>query len=260
MPKVSIIMGVYNTSKEYIKKSIDSMLNQTYRDFEFIICNDCCTDDTFQYIKKNYNDSRIIWIENDKNRGLAYTLNHCLSVSTGEYIARMDTDDISSENRLLRQVEILEKYKEIGVFNYNVNVFDDNGIYGERIYKEKIESKDFILNNPIVHPAVMVRKSCYDLVNNYRDIDKTYRNEDYDLFLRMQIKGIRMYTIQEKLLNYREDKYSYSKRKYKFRINEYKVRYENFKKMGWLPRYYIYCLKPLIVGIIPVKILKLIRN
>ena len=181
-------------------------------------------------------------------------------MAKGKYIARMDSDDESLLNRFEKQVEILDTRKDIGVVNCNINVFDECGIYGERCYKEMLTIKDFLLNNPIVHPAVMVRKECFDLVDNYRDIEKTVRNEDYDLFLRMQQKGINMYTIQEKLFNFREDKNSFGRRKYKYRINEYLVKYENFKKMGLIPKYYVYCLKPLIVGKLPKFILKLFRN
>ncbi len=260
MPKVSVIMGVYNTPEEYISTAIESILNQTFADFEFIICNDCCTDNTFNFIKNKYLDNRIVWIENDVNKGLAYTLNHCLSVSRGEYIARMDSDDYSLPIRFEKQVEVLDTYKEISVVNCNINVFDDKGIYGERINNEYIEKKDFLLRNPIIHPSVMVRKQAYDLVNNYRDIDITYRNEDYDLFMRMISRGIKMYTIQNKLFNFREDKNSFKRRKYKYRINEYLVKFENFKKLNLLPKYYIFCLKPLIVGLIPVFILRKLKN
>lgn len=260
MPKVSVIMGVFNTPKKYICASIDSILNQTFEDFEFIICNDGTTDDTFKYIRQKYDDKRIVWIENDKNRGLAYTLNNCLKNAKGQYIARMDTDDISMSDRLEKQVKVLDDFQQIGVVGSNINVFDENGVYGERKYNEYICKNDFIKNNPIVHPVVMLRKKCYDLVENYRDIKKTYRNEDYDLFMRMQIQNIKMYTIQEKLLNFREDRNSYKRRKYQYRINEYLVRVENFNKLGLLPKYYLYCLKPLVVGLIPIKLLSIFRN
>lgn len=260
MPRISVIMGVFNTEKDYIVSAIDSILNQSFSDFEFIICNDACTDDTFSFIQEKYHDKRIVWLENAENKGLAYTLNHCLSVAKGEYIARMDTDDISLKNRFEKQIECFEKNKNVGVVNCNINVFDKNGIYGERKYNTNIEIKDFLLSNPIVHPAVMVKKSCYDLVDNYRDIDITYRNEDYDLFLRMKKENVEMITVQEKLFNFREDKNSYLRRKYKYRINEYKVKYDNFKKMGLLPKYYLYCVKPLIIGLMPTTFLKMFRN
>ena len=261
MPKISVIMGVFNTPLEYIDKSIESILNQTFQDFEFIICNDCCSDNTFKYIKNKFGkNSKIIWIENDKNMGLAYTLNHCLKYASGKYIARMDSDDISKQNRFEEQIKIFEKYSDVDVVNCNVDVFDENGIYGERIYDEIISSKNFIKGNPIVHPAVMVKKEAYDSVGNYRDTKFTVRNEDYDLFFRMIINNKKIYTLQKKVFLFRENQQSYSRRKYRYRVNEYIIRKEHFSKLGFLPKYYIYCLKPLIVGIIPISILKKIRN
>lgn len=257
---ISVIMGVFNTPKSYIDTSIQSILNQTYKDFEFIICNDCCTDDTFEYIKNKYHDKRIVWISNEKNMGLAYTLNHCLKYSKGEYIARMDTDDYSFPERFEKQLNILKNNKNIDVVNCNVNVFDDRGIYGARKYSEYIEFKDFLLNNPIVHPSIMGRKSAFSKVGNYRDLPFTMRNEDYDLFLRMLNKGVTFYTLQDIVFNFRENTQSLKRRKYKYRINEYMVKFDNFKRMNILPKYYIFCLKPLIVGLIPGKILLKIRN
>lgn len=261
MPEVSVIMGVYNTPIKYIKKAIDSILNQTFQNFEFIICNDCCTDDTFEYVKKTYsNNPKIIIIENEVNKGLAYTLNHCIRISKGEYIARMDADDFSHENRFEKQIEFLKRNPKIDLVSCCCNVFDENGIYGERIYRNNVNVRDFLFNQPIIHPAIMVRKTALDIVNNYRDIKKTYRYEDYDLFLRMLIAGQKMYILPDKLFDFREDQNSLKRRAYKYRINEYRVRYENFKKLGLLPKYYLYCVKPLIVGLIPNKVLNNFRN
>lgn len=257
---ISVIMGVFNTPKDYIDIAIQSILNQTYRNFEFIICNDCCTDDTFEYIKSKYNDQRIVWISNSKNMGLAFTLNHCLKYAKGEYIARMDTDDYSAPERFEKQINILKNNKNIDIVNCNVKVFDDNGIYGVRRYPEYIKFEDFLFNNPIVHPAIMGRKSAFTKVDNYRDLPFTMRNEDYDLFLRMFDKGIVFYTLQDEVFSFRENSQSFKRRKYKYRINEYLVKFDNFKKMKKLPKYYIFCLKPLIVGLIPAKILSKIRN
>ena len=106
----------------------------------------------------------------------------------------------------------------------------------------------------------MIKKKAYESVDGYRDLKKTVRNEDYDLFLRMLGKGIKMYTIQEKLFNFREDKDSYKRRRFKYRINEYLIKYENFKKLNLLPKYYLYCIKPLVVAFIPTVIMKKIRN
>lgn len=226
MPKVSIIMGIYNTlKKEYLEMSINSILNQTFKDFEFIICDDGSTNECFKWAEELCkNDERCILIRNEENRGLSYTLNRCLKVAKGEYIARMDDDDISDKTRLEKQVKFLESNIEYSVISSNANIFDDDGVYGELVYPPIIRKENFLFGNPIIHPAVLVRKKAYELVKGYRDIKKTNRVEDYDLFMRMYANNIQMYVIQEKLLNYRQDKNSFNKRKFKYRINEFLIR------------------------------------
>lgn len=253
MPKVSVIMGVYNiTDRPVLEKSINSILNQTFTDFEFIICDDGSNDNTLDIVKDICrDDKRVIFLKNEKNMGLAYVLNKCLENAKGEYIARMDSDDESALNRFEKQVEFLDSHPDYGVVSSNANVFDDTSIWGEFKYSEEIKKEDFLMNNPIVHGAVMVRKSVYDMADGYRDIPMTYRVEDYDLFMRIFAKGIKIYTIQEKLFNYREDKKTQKRRKYKYRINEAKVRYYGFKLLKLYPKGIIFVVKPLIVGLLP---------
>ncbi|MCI9177747.1 MAG: glycosyltransferase [Clostridia bacterium] len=263
MPKVSVIMGVFNTeNEEILKKSIYSILNQTYEDFEFIICDDGSKDNTLENVKKICkNDNRVIILENKENKGLAYTLNKCLKVAKGIYIARMDADDEANLERFEKQVKFLDENLEYGVVASNVNVFDENGIYKELCYNVIIQKEDFLKNSPIIHPSIMVRKEAYKLIEGYRDIPKTLRTEDYDLFMRMIAANIKIYTIQEKLLNYRIDQDTYkNRRKYKYRINEFKVRCEGFKKLGLMPKGYIFAIRPLIVGLLPKKLLKYLQR
>lgn len=256
MPKVSVIMGVYNiTNKPVLEKAINSILNQTFKDFEFIICDDGSIDETLEIVKEICNnDERVVFLKNEKNMGLAYVLNKCLKHSKGEYIARMDSDDESTLDRLEKQVRFLDTHSDYGVVSSNANLFDDNSVWGELNYSEEIKKEDFLKNNPVVHGAVMVRKSVYDVVDGYRDIPMTYRVEDYDLFMRIFSKGIRIYTIQEKLFNYREDENAQKRRKYKYRINEARVRAYGFKILGLYPKGIIYIIKPLIVGLLPLSL------
>lgn len=254
MPKISVIMGIFNTkSKEYLKKSLNSILNQTFKDFELIICDDGSTNECIKWAKDiTKNDRRVKFISNGKNMGLACSLNHCLKEAKGKYIARMDDDDESNLKRLEIQYDYLEKNKSIDLVSSNINLFDDNGIYGEKIYPENITKEDFLFNSPIVHPAIMCRKSAYERVNGYRDLKETVRVEDYDLFMRMISNDIQMRVIQDKLLNYRDDYLNTKRRKkYKYRINEAKIRLYNFKRMGLLPKGLVYVLKPLIIGLLP---------
>lgn len=258
MPKISVIMGVYNANNEKIlREAIESILEQTFTDFEFIICDDGSTNNTIEMLNKiTQNDKRVKIIKNQTNKGLAYTLNKCLKLATGEYIARMDADDRSDKNRFMKQVKVLDENEEIGVVNINSYLFDENGIWGKEIQNEYIKKEDFLYNNPIIHPSVMIRKSAYEKVEGYKDIKDTIRVEDYDLFMRMYYKNIKMYTIQDFLFYYREDKNAINRRKFKYRINEMKVRYHGFKNNGLLKNKtnYFYVVKPIITSIVPKKI------
>ena len=259
MPKISVIMGAYNVgNKKILEKTINPILNQTYKDFEFIICDDGSTDNTLDIISNIcQNDKRVRIIKNNKNKGLTYSLNHCLKYAKGEYIARMDADDESTLDRFEKQLKFLEENLEYTLVSTCINLFDDNGIWGERKYNAKVKKEDFLFNTPIAHPAVFAKKEAFDCVNNYNDVKYTNRNEDYDIFMRMFANGVKMYIMPEKLLNFREDKNTFKRRKYKYRINEAIVRYKGFKKLKIHWYQYIYVLKPLIVGLIPQRILKL---
>ena len=263
MPKVSIIMGVYNAQKreKILSDSINSILNQTFKDFEFIICDDGSDDRTLDILHEyEKNDSRIKILKNVKNMGLAYTLNKCLKYCKGDYIARMDDDDISRLNRLEKQVEFLNQNYDYDLVAMNVNLFDENGIWGEKSYPEKIKKEDFLFTSPITHPTIMVRKKAFDKVDGYKEKWYTNRTEDYDLFMRMFCSGVNFYIIQDKLFDYREDKNCYQKRKYKYRINECVVRVIDFGKLKLYPKAIPYVLKPLIVGLLPSSIIKKIHR
>lgn len=262
MPKVSVIMGIYNTNNEtMVKEAIDSILNQTYKNYEFIICDDGSTDGTYELIKKlTMNDDRVVLIKNEKNMGLAYTLNHCLEVAKGEYIARMDADDISVLDRLEKQVEFLDRNDEYAVVGSSAKLFDENGQWGMRCPCEKPIKESFLFGTCFIHPTVMIRRSVLDKVSGYRVSDETLRAEDYDLFMRIYSAGGKGYNLQETLYEFREDKNAYKRRSYKFRIGEAKVRYIGFKRLGLLPKGYLYVMKPLIVGLIPQVILAKLRS
>ena len=263
MPKISVIMGIYNTkSKEYLRKSINSILNQTYTDFELIICDDGSTNNCFNWAKEICgNDERVIFIKNDCNRGLAYTLNQCLKYAKGKYIARMDDDDYSHPKRFEKQIKYLELNKNVDLVSCNINLFDSNGIYSSKSFPVKIRNTDFLFNSPIVHPAIITKKSAYTLVNGYSESKYTTRVEDYDIFMRMKAGGVRMEVIQEVLFDYRDDREnSIRRKKYKYRVNEFIVRVKGFKKLHLFPKSIIYSFKPLIVGLRPVSVIRKIRE
>lgn len=263
MPSVSIIMGVYNCKNyKLLDKSIGSILSQTFLDFEFLICNDGSTNDTLEHLKKiELKDSRIKVLSYEKNRGLNYALNTCLKEAKGKYIARQDDDDISYPTRLEREITFLEQNSEYSIVGTLADVFDDSGVWGEYTNPEKPTKNNFYWNSPFMHPTIMIRKEAYDAVNGYRIAKETRRCEDIDLFMRMYAKGYIGYNIQEKLYSYRmvnDPNIKY--RPMKYRVDEAIVKYKGYKEMGNLAGGIPYVIKPILVGLIPQKILYQIKK
>lgn len=258
-PSLSIIMGVYNEKNtSQVKKAINSILNQTWNDFEFIICDDG-SDKSFSdwlcsYCKK---DKRIRFIRNKQNAGLAVTLNHCLKIASGDYIARMDADDISVPERFEKQIYFLEKNTEYAMVGSNAQLIDEENIWGRRVMPEKPEKKDFLKNSPFIHPSMIFRTEALRQLHGYSNQNYALRTEDYELFMRAYSMGMRGYNLQECLVLYREDKNAYKKRKYRYRICEYHVRKKGFQSLGIYKGNFRYVVKPLIVGLIPKRILRL---
>ena len=237
-PLVSVIMGIYNCA-DTLAESLDSLLVQTYQNFEIIMCNDGSTDNTFE-IAKQYKDkypNRIVLIENEKNMGLNYTLNHCLKYANGAYIARMDGDDISLPLRFEKEVSFLDEHPEYAIVSTPMIHFDENG--------------DFKSCQGNGEP-----KEAYDAVFGYDVDSKKMRVEDWDLWIRMYSKGYKGYNLQEPMYKMRDDKNAFSRRKFKFRINEARMTIQAVKLLKLSPVNYIYVLRPILVGLLPKHIYK----
>ena len=255
--KVSIIMGVFNSqSEKKLRNSIESILNQTFKNFEFIICDDCSTKEFVKNVLDYYaqKDNRIVYIKNNENKGLAFSLNHCLKYAKGEYIARQDDDDISLPNRIEEEVKILDKNDNISIVGCNMWLYDDNGIYGKTNLIELPQKENLLYGCPFAHPTIMLRKKALDIVGNY-SIDPIIRRiEDYDLYFKLLFNGLWGINLNSKLYIYSEDYYTLQKQKFKYRIDEFKLRKKWFKKLKMFPRGIPYLFKPVISGLIPNKI------
>lgn len=262
-PKVSVIAGAYNIIKPAeMELAINSILQQTFKDFEFIICDDGSTNDTYQQLQKLASlDKRIRVLRNNTNQGLHRTLNNCLAVAQGEYIARMDMDDYSAPERLQRQVAFLDAQPEFSLVTSCAFLFDNDHTkpYGSRSLPEQPTKHDMLFNSPFLHAGAMLRRADLQQVDGYRVAKETRRAEDYDLWMRMYAAGMLGYNLQERLYGIREDARAYARRQYKYRIDEAIVRFKGFKKLGLLPKGFPYVIKPLIVGLIPAKLLKKLR-
>lgn len=265
MPKVSVIMSTYNCKDfDALNKSVISIINQTYSDWELIIYNDGSTDNglTFNYIQKLQKlDSRIKIIDCPTNHGLAYAKNQMIKVSTGKYITAQDDDDISHPERLRKEVNFLDKHQKYAFVGTTATVFDKNCAWGHYALDKTPNKNSFLWNSPFLHPTVMFRKNALQKVNGYRVAKETMRAEDYDLFFRLYAQGLKGYNIQEDLYEYRiENDPSKKYRPMSDRIQEAKVRYKGFKSLGMSVKGFPYVIKPILIGLIPQRIFYLIRK
>lgn len=198
IPLVSVLMPVYN-AENFIAEAIESILAQTYSDFEFIIIDDSSTDRSVEIIN-SYKDSRIILIVKPKNTGYTQSLNIGLSLAKGKYIARMDSDDVSLPVRFAKQVNVLESDLKIGVCGSSYNIIGSKNVKVHPFSHDEIQVA-MLTHCAIGHPTVMLRKSVLDL-NDIKYDPSFEPAEDYCLWVKLS-RYTKLVNIQEVLLNYR---------------------------------------------------------
>lgn len=262
-PEISVIMGVYNQHDiEQLNQAVDSILGQTYGDFEFIIYDDGSDEEPAAYVKQlEERDERIRVIRCEHNRGLAFSLNECIGVARGRYLARMDADDISLPDRLETEYGFLEQHKEYAWVGCNAKVFDGDRIWGTYVMAEEPNQYNFLPFSPYIHPTVMFRRELFEAGNGYNIQEETLRCEDYELFMRLYIQGYRGYNIQKEMFLYREGIGAYRRRTWISRMNEARIRRVNFPKMD-LPvnKQIMYILRPVITAFIPYPLVALYKK
>ncbi|MEI6578085.1 MAG: glycosyltransferase family 2 protein [Eubacteriales bacterium] len=250
-PKISVIMGI-NNCEATLAQSIESIIYQTYLNWELILCDDGSKDRTYEiaaeYVKK---DNRIRLLKNDKNIKLGPTLNRCLEFADGEYTARMDGDDISEPERFEKQVDFLENNKEYAVVGCLMRIMDGNGIGRIRVISQEPDITWLPKNNPCFHATIIMKTCVYKEIGGYSVSPKTERAEDFDLFWRLYEKGYSAFNLQEPLYIMREPKNAYNRRKFKYSLNVSRLVFIGCRKMHLPAKHYIYILKPLISGILP---------
>lgn len=255
--KVSVIMGVYNC-EDTIRDAVDSILKQTFKNWEFIICDDNSTDGTLKILKEyadKYPENFVI-LHNNKNMRLAASLNRCLKAAKGEYVARMDGDDMSLPKRLEEQVHFLDCNRKYDLVGTQMVIFDEYGESGIRKVKEIPGKRDLKKGSPFCHATVMIRSECYKSLGGYRLAKETNRCEDMDLWFRFFAAGYRGYNIQKPLYKVREDTAAYKRRAPKHGIEAAKVYIKGYQLLDYPKSDYIYALKPILTSIIPGFIMK----
>lgn len=203
-PLVSIIIPCFN-AEDFVELAIRSIMEQSYSNMEIIVLNDQSTDNTGKILKKLASeDSRIIYIENEKNIKLVDTLNKGLLLCNGKYIARMDADDVSRIDRIQKQVEFLEKNPDIAILGSAMQIFGE-GIKEKELLNptkhERIIAKMFVAS-PLFHPTIMIRKELVD--NGIFKYDKNFfRVEDYHLWVKLSTEKVKFANLPDVLLDYR---------------------------------------------------------
>ncbi|MBS7562852.1 glycosyltransferase [Mucilaginibacter sp. Bleaf8] len=199
MPKISVILPVYNTEL-YIKEAVDSILNQTFKDFELLVINDASTDNTL-HILQQINDDRLKIINNETNLKVVKSLNKGLDLAQGEYIARMDADDIAHPQRFEKQLRFFETNPDVDFVGSWVQTFgSESNVMKAATEHDHIKVRLFFLN-PIFHPAVMFKKQSFN-VNGYRFDERFTNAEDYGMWVKA-IDTLKFANVPEILLKYR---------------------------------------------------------
>ena len=252
MSTISVLMGIYNCA-DTLEEAIDSIFNQTFMDWELIMCDDGSQDDTYplaQRYAQQYPE-KIILLRNETNMGLNHTLNRCLKVASGKYIARMDADDRCSPDRFEVELAVLEAEPDIAIVSTDMEFFDESGVWGQICHPEYPQNQDFVHGSPFCHAPCMVRREAYEATGGYSVGKRLLRVEDYHLWLKMYRAGFRGRNIHQPLYQMRDDRNAYNRRKFCYRINEAYVRGLVVKELKLPIHNYIYTLRPVLVGLLP---------
>lgn len=259
LPKVSILMSVYN-GEATLAAAIDSILSQTFTDYELIVCDDASTDGSWQilleYCEK---DPRIIAFHNESNHGLGASLNRCMERSRGTYIARQDADDKSEPTRIERTLAYLEAH-DLPYAGCGVYVFDDDGVWSRRVFPECIDKHIIAKKNPFFHPTMIFRREVLEGVGGYRETKTTRRAEDYDLVMRLAARNIIGKNLQEYLYYVYEPATAYLRHTCKTRLNEVSIRWAGLHEMHAPLKDYVYLAKPIIMMLIPRSLFRTIKK
>ena len=213
-PKVSIIASSFNTSAEYLLACVDSIINQTFEDFEFFIVDDCSVTNKVEDVLKNVKDKRIKIIKNEQNQGLAVSLNKCIMFSKGQYIVRMDTDDIAMQDRLERQIKYMDDNPLCDIMSGRTCLFTDSGKFwiGSTYYGDsRSVNIELFFDSTLLHPSIIIRKSFLEKNNLFYD-PECRRAQDYNLWVRSSLVGGDIRSVEDYYIFYRQHENAASKK------------------------------------------------
>lgn len=244
-------MAIYNCAST-LREALDSIIAQTFTDWELILCNDCSTDETADIAQEYANKyDNILLIHNEKNMRLAASLNHCLRYANGEYIGRMDGDDISLPERFEIEAKFLDSHLDYAFVSCGMINFDENGDWGVQLKPEKPTIRTFAFTSPFCHAPVLMRRKALNEINNYTVRKTLRRGQDYYLWHKFYLKGYKGYNLQKPYYKMRDDQNAAKRRTLKDCWYGTIIQLEVMSNLG-LPWYLrIRAFRSIIVGLIP---------
>lgn len=260
--RVSVAMGIYNCA-DTLGESIDSLIAQTYSDWELVMCDDASTDNTLEvamsYADK-YNNIKVIC--NERNLGLAATLNQCIKHANKdcEFIARQDGDDMSVPERFETQVRFLDEHPEYVLVSTAMSNFDETGVWGIQRKPEAPIANDFASQSPFCHAPVMMRRRELEEVGGYTVNKYLRRGQDYYLWHKFYCKGYKGFNLQEPYYMMRDDRSAASRRTFKSRLYGAKVQLDVMRNLKLSKIYYPKILRGIIIGLLPKKIYEILHR
>lgn len=248
----SFIISVFNGEK-HLAEALSSVAEQCYDSYEVVICNDGSTDGTDKIIRDFLPKlNSATYIENQSNLGLAASLNKCAGLAKGEYLVRMDGDDVCEPDRLKKQHGYICSQGADAVGGCALLIDKYSHIWGARKPAlGAVTVEQAFKATPMIHPSTAIRREAFFEVGGYTESMLTRRLEDYDLWLKLLDAGYSLYNADEIFLRYRESSESMKRRRFKYRVDAVHLRREWYDRLK-LPKAFLpYVYRPILVGIVP---------
>ncbi|MGK7950552.1 MAG: glycosyltransferase [Xenococcaceae cyanobacterium] len=248
---VTVLMSVYN-GMPYLKDAIDSILQQTFTDFKFLIFDDASTDGTSQIlVQYAQKDNRIQIVTNDRNYGLGANLARGVEMAKTPWIGRMDADDVAVPNRLEMQVKYINAHPEIDILGGYVTDIDENGaVVGERRFPESNEEiQKLVWTCPVFHPTVMLRREAILKVGSYSP--KLRKRQDYELWFRCVAANLKFANLTTPLIYYRFSDNTFKRNNWRVQLTHLSIGWRGCWLVGASPCAYLGVTKPLVISLLP---------
>lgn len=261
-PVVSVLMGSHNPRWDLLRRSVLSLAGQTCKSWELILWDDGSSPAGAMVLEQAAAwDPRVRLYRGRENRGLGYALNRCLERARGEYLARLDDDDLAFPRRLELQKAALDRRPEVSWVGSHALLLDAGGVWGRLSMPEFPCPKDFLAHSPYIHPSVMFRRETLEQGGGYSQQPRYFGCEDYQLFFRLHAQGKQGWNLPAALVGYWEDRDSYRRRTVSRRLREAALRWEGLGALGLpVPAAALGTLRPLGACLVPGAVLRWVKE